>query len=48
MTPNKRGVLKVEYVPIKSVKPAKGNTRIHPPEQASPQFERKPGGKRAQ
>ena len=33
MTPNKRGTLKVEYVPIKSVKPAKGNTRIHPPEQ---------------
>lgn len=33
MTPNKRGTLKVEYVPIKSVKPARGNTRIHPPEQ---------------
>ena len=35
MTPNKKGVLKVEYVPIKSVKPAKGNTRVHPPEQVS-------------
>jgi len=33
MTPNKRGVLKVEYVPIKSVKPAKGNSRVHPPEE---------------
>ena len=33
MAPKKSGTLKVEYVPIKSVKPAKGNTRIHPPEQ---------------
>jgi len=33
MTPNKKGRLKVEYVPIRSVKPAKGNTRAHPPDQ---------------
>ena len=33
MAPNKKGRLKVEYVPIRSVKPAKGNTRQHPPEQ---------------
>lgn len=33
MTSNKKARLKVEYVPIRSVKPAKGNTRAHPPEQ---------------
>ncbi len=33
MTPSKKGLLKVEYAPIRSVKPAKGNTRVHPPEQ---------------
>lgn len=33
MTPSKKATLKVEYVPIKSVKPAKGNTRVHPPEE---------------
>lgn len=33
MPPSKKGTLKVEWVPIKSVKPAKGNARVHPPEQ---------------
>lgn len=33
MTPSKKPDLKVEYAPIRSVKPAKGNTRVHPPEQ---------------
>lgn len=35
MTPNKKGLLKVEYVPIRSVKPSRSNTRAHPPEQIS-------------
>ena len=33
MTHNKKETLKVEYVPIKSVKPSSTNTRAHPPEQ---------------
>lgn len=35
MTSSKKGRLRVEYVPIKSVKPAKGNARLHPPDQVA-------------
>lgn len=35
MTSPKKGRLHVEYVPIKSVKPAKGNARLHPPDQVA-------------
>lgn len=33
MSPNKKGLLKVDYVAVKSVKPSRANTRAHPPEQ---------------